>query len=124
MQPAKDGAAYLASRTGVPIVPVGMNNTDVLFDNTRHWQRTDIDVRIGKPFYLPDIGRRARGADLEAYTHLIMAHIAVMVDPRHRGVYADSPAVAALLAGNDPWPKCLAAAGASSDAEALAEILT
>lgn len=111
MQPAKDGAAYLASRTGVPIVPVGMNNSDVLFGNTRRGQRTDIEVRIGQPFHLPDTGERARKQVLEAYTHLIMAHIAVLVDPRHRGAYADDPAVAALLAGEDPWPYCLAAVG-------------
>jgi 1-acyl-sn-glycerol-3-phosphate acyltransferase len=115
MMPARDGAAYLASRTGVPIVPVGMNNTDVLFDNTRRRQRTDVEIRIGRPFSLPELDHRARKPELAAYTHLIMAHIAVMVDPRHRGAYADSPAVAALLAGEDPWPHCLAAEGLTAE---------
>lgn len=109
MQPAKDGAAYLASRTGVPIVPVGMNHTDVLFDNTRRKQRTEVEIRIGKPFMLPEFAHRVRKPELAAYTHLIMAHIAVMVNPEHRGVYADSPALTALLTGEDPWPYCLAA---------------
>ena len=106
MQPAKEGAAYLASRTGVPILPVGMNHSDVLFDNTRQHKRTHIEVRIGQPYHLPELDHRARKPELSAYTQLIMAHIAVLVDPVHRGVYADSPAVAALLAGEDPWPYC------------------
>lgn len=106
MQPAKDGAAFLASRTGVPILPVGISHSDVLFDNTSNHQRTAIEIRIGQPYRLPALGHRARKAELAAYTQLIMAHIAVLVDPVHRGVYANSPAVAALLAGEDPWPHC------------------
>ena len=115
MQPAKDGAAYLASRTGVPILPVGMNNSDVLFANTRQFKRTDIELRIGQPYFLPELDHRARKPELAAYTELIMAHIAVLVDPVHRGVYADHPAVAALLAGEDPWPYCQVTAPATQE---------
>ncbi|RIK15024.1 MAG: hypothetical protein DCC51_15175, partial [Anaerolineae bacterium] len=50
-----------------------------------------------------------RGQDLSAYTCLIMTHIAALVEPRHRGVYGDTPALAALQAGEDPWPYCEAA---------------
>jgi hypothetical protein len=63
-------------------------------------------MRIGQPFSLPDLGRRARGHDLGDFTSLIMTHIAALVDERHRGQYADSPALGALLAGGDPWPYC------------------
>jgi hypothetical protein len=37
-----------------------------------------------------------------------MIHIAALVEPRHRGVYAEAPALRALLAGEDPWPCCAA----------------
>ncbi len=123
MQPAKDGASYLAARTGVPIIPVGMNHTDVLFGNTREKQRTDVEIRIGKPFHLPELDHRVRKKDLAAYTQLIMAHIAVMVDAPHRGVYADSPALAALLAGEDPWPHCLPAESPSLPLPAPEELI-
>ena len=112
MQRGKDGAAYLAATAGVPIVPVGLNNTDVLFAQARRLRRATITMRIGKPFTLPDLGRRARGHDLSDYTCLIMTHIAALVDERHRGQYAQSPALAALLAGDDPWPYCQTAAEA------------
>lgn len=111
LTPAKDGAAYLASRAGVPLVPVGLVNTDELFANARRLRRTRLEIRIGKPFTLPELGRRARGRDLSAYTHLIMVHIAALLPERYHGHYQDSPALAALLAGEDPWPHCLAVAG-------------
>ena len=106
MQPAKDGAAYLASRGQVPIVPVGIVNSDILFANARRLQRTKIEVRIGEPYMLPDIGRRARSKDLAAYTHLIMVNIAALLPERYHGYYKHSPALDALLSGKDPWPYC------------------
>lgn len=106
MQPAMDGAAYLASRSNVPVVPVGLINTDVLFGNAKRLRRTRLEVRIGKPVDLPDLGRRARSRDMAAYTQLIMVHIAAQLPARYHGVYQDSPALRALLAGQDPWPHC------------------
>ena len=106
MQEAKVGAAYLASRANVPILPVGFENNDRLFANFKRLRPTKITMRIGEPYTLPEIGRRAKGKDLAAYTHLIMAKIAALLPPRYWGIYADSPALAALLAGEDPWPVC------------------
>lgn len=108
MQEAKTGAAYLASRGKAPILPVGIINTDILFANLRKFKRTRVEVIIGEPYYLPDLGRRARSADLDAFTHLIMVHIAALLPERYHGVYRDSPALKALLAGEDPWPYCQA----------------
>jgi 1-acyl-sn-glycerol-3-phosphate acyltransferase len=108
MQEAKSGAAYLANRGQVPILPVGIVNSDILFASVRRLQRITIEVHIGQPYFLPDSGRRARSTELDAYTHLIMVKIAALLPQRYRGVYRDSPALAALLAGEDPWPHCLA----------------
>lgn len=106
MQEAKVGAAYLANRANVPILPVGFENNDQLFANFKRGRITRSVLRIGKPYTLPEIGRRAKGADLAAFTHLIMVKVAALLPPRYWGVYADSPALAALLAGEDPWPGC------------------
>lgn len=106
MQPAKDGAAYLASRGHVPIVPVGIVNSDILFANVRKLKRTRIEVRIGEPYLLPDLGRRVRSRDLSAYTHLIMIKIAALLPARYHGYYKDSAALQARLSGEDPWPYC------------------
>lgn len=106
MQEAKVGAAYLASRSGVPILPVSFQNNDRLFANFKRLRRTDVILTIGEPYTLPEIGRRAKGSDLAAFTHLIMVKIAALLPPRYHGIYANSPALAALLAGEDPWPGC------------------
>lgn len=103
MLPAKDGAAYLASRGNVPILPVGMVNTDILFANTKKFRRPKVEVYIGQPYNLPDLGRRVRSRDLPVYTHLIMVRIAALLPPRYHGFYKDSPALQALLDGQDPW---------------------
>lgn len=108
---AKDGAAYLASRTDIPILPTGVVNTDRVAANLPRLRRTKMEVRVGEQFLLPDLGRRAKGQDLEAYTHLIMVHIANLLPERYHGYYADSPALAALHRGEDPWPYCLEIAG-------------
>ncbi|MFQ5399124.1 MAG: lysophospholipid acyltransferase family protein [Anaerolineae bacterium] len=108
LMPAKDGAAFLASRAGVPLLPVGLVNNDILFRNFKQLRPTKLQVKIGEPFYLPDIGRRVRTRDLAAYTHLIMVKIAALLPPRYHGHYAASPALAAILKGEDPWPLCQA----------------
>ena len=109
MEPGKDGAAFLAAQSRVPILPVGINNSDVLFASARRLRRARITLRVGQPFTLPELEHRPRGRDLSAYTCLIMTRIAALVEPRHRGAYAGSPALEALLAGEDPWPSCAVA---------------
>lgn len=109
MQRGRDGAAFLASRTNTPLLPVGITGTDLLAANIRRWRRTPLHVNVGRSFTLPDLGRRPRSRDYNAYTHLIMVRIAATLPPRYWGYYADSPALAALLAGEDPWPHAQAA---------------
>lgn len=107
MMAAKDGAAYLASRANVLVLPVGLANCDQIFVNFKQLKSTEIHVNIGEPFMLPNMGRRVRARDLPAYTHYIMAHLAAQLPARYHGMYADSPALAVLERGEDPWPVCL-----------------
>lgn len=113
MAKAKNGAAYLALRAGVPLLPVGVVNTNLYKANLKRLRRTPMEIHAGRLFTLPEIGRRPRGKDLDAYSHYIMIHIAAQLPERHRGYYADSPALAALLHGDDPMPFCLEAEGAA-----------
>ncbi|MBL8056235.1 MAG: 1-acyl-sn-glycerol-3-phosphate acyltransferase [Anaerolineales bacterium] len=92
LQAGKVGAAYLADRAGVPILPVGIWGTERLTENLRRLRRTPVHMRIGPPFRLPD-GGRADSQALKTYTEEIMCRIAALLPPEYRGVYADHPGV-------------------------------
>ena len=103
MMKGMDGAAYLASRTNAILLPIGITETDKLFANLGELKITNAGIQVGEPFMLPDIGRRVRARDLPLMTEFIMAHIAAQLPASYRGVYADSPALEAILTGKDPW---------------------
>ncbi len=95
----KPGAAYLAGKTGLPIIPVGLTGTEdrVVKARLRRLRRLDINIRIGDPFYLPPMDRKNRDAYLEQNTDEIMCRIAALIPPSYRGVYADHPRLYELL---------------------------
>ena len=90
MQPARDGVAMLALRSGARILPVGVIDTD------RFWPRGKVprpgrrvEMRVGEPFLLADVlppGLDRRTAKAAA-TDLIMRRIAALLPARQRGVY-------------------------------------
>jgi hypothetical protein len=98
------------------VLPVAVVNTDIVGHNMARLRKTNIQIHIGEPFTLPELVRRPKGAELSAYTHLIMLHIAALLPDRHRGYYAESPGLKAYLAGEDPWPYCLEAEGVEAEA--------
>ncbi len=97
---AHPGASYLASKSGVPVVPVaviGTHDPEVLAELCR-LRRLDITIRIGKPLAFPPVKGVDREAALEAYTDEIMCQIAALLPDEMRGVYADHPRLRELLA--------------------------
>jgi len=87
LQPGKTGAAYLATRTGVPIVPVGLTGTEKVKESLPKLRRAAVRVTIGEPFRLPASGR-VRSPQLQEYTDLVMRRIAALLPEEYRGVYA------------------------------------
>ncbi len=100
LMPGKPGAAYLASRSKVPLIPVGVAGTEdrVVKQRLKRLQRLDIGINIGKPFMLPPLPRHDRDEFLEQCTDEIMCQIAALLPPEYRGVYADYPRVSELVA--------------------------
>jgi 1-acyl-sn-glycerol-3-phosphate acyltransferase len=87
LQRAKAGAAYLATRANVLIVPVAIVGTEKIAHNLRRLRRTRVRIAFGEPFRLPETGH-VRKQQLERYTDLIMHRIAEMLPEAYRGVYA------------------------------------
>jgi 1-acyl-sn-glycerol-3-phosphate acyltransferase len=96
--PGKHGAAFLAAKAGVPIVPVALTGTEdaVVKARLRHLQRLDVTIRVGEPFELPPLDRKDRDAYLEAQTTEIMCRIAALLPPDYHGHYAEHPRLLAL----------------------------
>ncbi|MFL5679758.1 MAG: lysophospholipid acyltransferase family protein, partial [Chloroflexota bacterium] len=89
---AKDGVAMLALRTGAPIVPIAMVDTDRFWPRGRKLPKPGrrIAMRVGSPFRVadelpPSLDRRAAKS---AATALIMSRIAALLPPRQRGDHA------------------------------------
>jgi len=89
LQPGRDGAVYLASRTGATIIPVAAWGQEHALEAWRHLKRPTVHVRIGEPIHLPPGAERARSAELHEYTDALMLTIARMLPEKYRGVYAD-----------------------------------
>ncbi len=96
LQEAKDGIAMLAIRTGAQVVPIGVNNSDAVWPKGQKlpapFPRRTITVRIGAPFRVEDVvpANTNRRAAKGLATAAIMGRIAGLLEPRHRGVYADA----------------------------------
>jgi len=99
----KDGLAMLALRTGAPIVPIGISNTDRVWPKGKLLPRPGrhATMRIGSAFRLAD--ELPEGLDRKrakaAATDLIMRRIAALLDARHRGPYGDDTSAVAGVQG-------------------------
>lgn len=88
----KPGVAMLATRSAVPILPVGISGSDRFLGRGRRLPRlrTRISLRVGEPFTL-DLDRElARREATKGASDQLMRHIAALLDERHRGRYTAS----------------------------------
>jgi 1-acyl-sn-glycerol-3-phosphate acyltransferase len=110
LRPARPGTAFLAVRTGAPILPMGFDGLTEVFPNLRKGRRARVILRIGEPFGpFSASGRgRARRKQLEAIGHEIMEHIAELLPSHKRGHYSRDPAIRAAAQGTEsyPWADC------------------
>jgi 1-acyl-sn-glycerol-3-phosphate acyltransferase len=98
--PGKAGAAYLAGKANVTIIPVGIVGTEdrVVKHRLKRLKRLNITARVGEPYTLPPMPRgNGRDAWLEQQTDEIMCQIAALLPPSHRGVYSEHPRLVELL---------------------------
>jgi 1-acyl-sn-glycerol-3-phosphate acyltransferase len=89
LQHGKDGAVYLASRTGAVIVLLAAWGQEKTLSSWAHFRRPAIHVRFAEPIHLPEGAERARTAQLSAYTDEIMLVLARLLPAEYRGVYTN-----------------------------------
>ena len=86
LEPGGNGAAYLADKTHVPVIPVALTGTqnDLVYGSLRKLKRPRITVTVGEPMLLAAAeGRQSLDAD----TKRIMEALASLLPPDYRGVY-------------------------------------
>lgn len=95
----KPGSSYLASKSGLPIIPVAAIGTEDarVKQQLKRFKRPRLTLYVGEPFRIPPLGRGNRDAILQEYTDEIMCRIAAMLPEPKRGVYADHPRLIELL---------------------------
>lgn len=90
MRKALPGVAYIADKTGAPVVPVGITGTtDDFIDQAIRLRRPRLEMRIGKPINLPVVEGKgaARREALQSNADLIMQAVANLMPSEYRGVY-------------------------------------
>jgi 1-acyl-sn-glycerol-3-phosphate acyltransferase len=83
------GAAFLALKSGAPIVPVGMTGTENshIYGHLKRLRRAPVTLKVGMPFSLPQAGPADRQKGLQEGTRLIMQSIAKLLPESYRGQY-------------------------------------
>ncbi|MBU2610083.1 MAG: 1-acyl-sn-glycerol-3-phosphate acyltransferase [Chloroflexi bacterium] len=87
LEEGTSGAAFLALKADVPVVPVTVTGTENerIYGNLKRLRRTPVTLRVGKPFVLPKQANRHEA--LRQATRLIMEALARQLPPEYRGVY-------------------------------------
>ena len=91
LQPAKDGTATLALRSGAQILPVGVTGTHRVISHLKRFTRVPIHLSIGKPFKLQSSTGNAKISreEMSAITTQMMYRLAAQLPPEFRGVYSN-----------------------------------
>jgi 1-acyl-sn-glycerol-3-phosphate acyltransferase len=88
LQTAFPGAAFLALRMNVPILPVSITGTEKLRNlKWSFFHRPRVTVTIGRPFRPSSSGAVTSKEQREQLTKEMMGQIAALLPPQYRGVY-------------------------------------
>ncbi len=97
--PGQPGTAYLAAKTGVPVLPVSILGSEdhLILANLKRLKRTPVRVKVGKVITFQPLSREGREETLQVYTDEIMCQIAALLPVEYHGVYADHPRLQEIL---------------------------
>lgn len=90
LRQAWHGTSYVAARSGVDVLPVGVTGTESLGEAIRQHRRARLRIMIGEPIATPaiDLRRPERKITLHSHTETIMKAIAGLLPEAYRGVYS------------------------------------
>ena len=99
LQEAKPGVAFLAGKSGYPVLPVAVTGTEDrgVVENLKRFRRSKIVVRGGELFTIEIPKGKGREQAMRAATDEIMCQIGALLPEKYRGVYANHPRLKELL---------------------------
>ena len=91
MRRGLEGVAYIGGRSGAPIIPVSLSNTEgyPTLPIFSRWRQPGARLTFGRPFRYRDAFRRPKRDQLRKMTDEAMYVLAAMLPNHRRGVYAD-----------------------------------
>ncbi len=91
LQHGKGGFAYLASRSGAPIIPVAIEGSPgyPVIRYSHLWRESPITVKIGRPLVYREQYKRAGRDELKLLADEAMYYLAAMLPEGRRGYYSD-----------------------------------
>jgi 1-acyl-sn-glycerol-3-phosphate acyltransferase len=87
LEEGEKGAAFLALKSGAPIVPValtGLENQNI-YGHLKRWRRAPVSLSVGKPFFLEENPDRQKM--IQDGTRRIMETLASLLPESYRGYY-------------------------------------
>lgn len=99
LQEAKMGVAFLASKSGYPVLPVAVTGTEdrVILENLKRFRRSKITATAADLLYIDIPKGNRREEAMRQATDEIMCRIGALLPEGYRGVYADHPRLKELL---------------------------
>src|SRR5262245_46451712 len=99
LQEGKMGVAFLASKSGYPILPVALTGTEDrrIVENLKHFRRSKITATAAELFYISLPKGAGREKAMRQATNEIMCQIGALLPEKYRGVYANHPRLKELL---------------------------
>lgn len=99
LQQGKMGVAFLASKSGYPVLPVAVTGTEdrVIMENLKRFRRSKITATAADLMTIDIPKGKGREEAMREATDEIMCQIAALLPEKYRGVYADHPRLKELL---------------------------
>lgn len=99
LQEGKMGVAFLASKSGYPVLPVAVTGTEdrAIVENLKHFRRSKITATAAELLYIQIPPGKGREEAMRQATDEIMCQIAALLPEKYRGVYADHPRLKELV---------------------------
>lgn len=99
LQEGKMGVAFLAAKSGFPILPVAVTGTEdrSVLNNLKRFRRSKITVKAGDLMHIEIPTGTGREQAMRAATEEIMCRIAALLPETYRGVYANHSRLIELL---------------------------